>query len=76
MNCAPLLADLFLYSYESEFLDSMIRGGHRKLATTPDKNLEKKVYVTVFSLLFPSKLTTANTFTPLARYNVVHVNYF
>ena len=30
-NCAPLLADLFLYSYESEFLDN-IRGGHRKLA--------------------------------------------
>ena len=32
MNCAPLLADLFLYSYESEFLDNMKRGGHRKLA--------------------------------------------
>ena len=31
-NCAPLLADLFLYSYESEFLDNMIRGRHRKLA--------------------------------------------
>ena len=31
-NCAPLLADLFLYFYESEFLDNMIRGGHRKLA--------------------------------------------
>ena len=33
-NCAPLppLADLFLYSYESEFLDSTIRSGHRKLA--------------------------------------------
>ena len=31
-NCAPLLADLFLYSYESEFLDNMIRGGHRKRA--------------------------------------------
>ena len=31
-NCAPLLADLFLYSYESEFLDNMIRGGHRELA--------------------------------------------
>ena len=28
----PLLADLFLYSYESEFLDNMIRSGHRKLA--------------------------------------------
>ena len=22
-NCAPLLADLFLYSYESEFLDNI-----------------------------------------------------
>ena len=31
-NCAPLLADLFLYSYESELLDNMIRSGHRKLA--------------------------------------------
>ena len=30
MNCVPLLADLFLYSYESEFLDNMIRSGHRK----------------------------------------------
>ena len=24
-NCAPLLADLFLYSYENEFLDKLIR---------------------------------------------------
>ena len=30
-NCAPLLADLFFYSYESEFLDSMVRSGHRDL---------------------------------------------
>ena len=30
-NCAPLLADL-LYSYENDFLDNMIRSGHRKLA--------------------------------------------
>ena len=29
-NCAPLLADLFLYSNESEFLDSMIRSVHRR----------------------------------------------
>ena len=28
----PLLADLFLCSYGSEFLDNIIRGGHRKLA--------------------------------------------
>ena len=25
-NCAPLLADLFLYSYENEFLDKLIKG--------------------------------------------------
>ena len=30
-NCAPLLADLFLHSYENEFLDNMIRSGHRRL---------------------------------------------
>ena len=30
-NCAPLLADLFLYSYENEFLDNMIRSSHRRL---------------------------------------------
>ena len=31
-NCAPLLANLFLYSSESEFLDSLVRNGHRRLA--------------------------------------------
>ena len=32
INCAPLLADLFLYSYENEFLDKLVREGKRKLA--------------------------------------------
>ena len=31
-NCAPYQADLFLYSYESDFLDNLIRSGQRKLA--------------------------------------------
>ena len=31
-NCAPLLADLFLYSYENEFLDKLIKEGKRTLA--------------------------------------------
>ena len=31
-NCTALLADLFLYSYENEFLDNTIRIGHRRLA--------------------------------------------
>ena len=31
-NCAPSLADLFLYSYENEFLDKLVKEGKRKLA--------------------------------------------
>ena len=31
-NCVQLLADLFLYSYENEFLDSKFRSGHKRLA--------------------------------------------
>ena len=31
-NCAPLLADLFLYSNENEILDKLIKEGERKLA--------------------------------------------
>ena len=31
-NCAPLLADLFLYSYDNQFLDKLIKEGNRKLA--------------------------------------------
>ena len=31
-SCAPLLADLFLCSYENEFLDKFIKKGKRKLA--------------------------------------------
>ena len=31
-NCAPLLADLFLYSYEAEFMQSLIKKGERQLA--------------------------------------------
>ena len=31
-NCAPILADLFLYSYKNEFLDKLVKEGKRKLA--------------------------------------------
>ena len=31
-NCAPLLPDSFLYSYENEFLDKLVKEGKRKLA--------------------------------------------
>ena len=31
-NCAPLLADLFLYSYEADFIQNLIKEGNRNLA--------------------------------------------
>ena len=31
-NCAPLLADLFLYSYEAEFIKTLIKSGKQHLA--------------------------------------------
>jgi hypothetical protein len=31
-NCAPLLADLFLYSYEAEFVQKLLRDNNKKLA--------------------------------------------
>ena len=32
-NCAPLLADIFLYSYETEFIHSLVSEGKRYLAS-------------------------------------------
>ena len=31
-NCAPLLADLFLYSYEAEFIQGLLKKSKKKLA--------------------------------------------
>ena len=39
-NCAPLLADLFLYSYENKFLDKLIKEAKESL-------LESSIYQTV-----------------------------
>ena len=32
-NCAPLLADIFLYSYEADFMQSLLSTGKKKLAS-------------------------------------------
>ena len=31
-NCAPLLADLFLYSYEAQFIQELLKKDEKKLA--------------------------------------------
>ena len=41
MNCAPLLADLFLYSYESEFLQNIVE----------DKKIHKEPLVSLTGIL-------------------------
>ena len=33
-NCAPLLADVFLYSYEAEFIQKLLKRGDKKLASS------------------------------------------
>ena len=78
-NCAPLLADLFLYSYENEFLDNMIRSGHRRLAKS--FNLcyryiddlivfNNKKFLDYLNEIYPSQLTVekANKSDHLADY--------
>ena len=71
-NCAPLLTDLILYSYESEFLDNMIRGGHRKLARSFNLRyryiddlivFNNKTFGDYVKEIYPSQLTVekANT---------------
>ena len=78
-NCAPLVADLILYSYESEFLDNMIRGGHRKLARsfnlcyryTDDLIVfNNKKFGDYVKEIYPSQLTVekADTSDDLANY--------
>ena len=32
-NCAPVLADIFLYSYEAEFIQSLLSAGKKRLAS-------------------------------------------
>ena len=32
-NCAPLLADIFLYSYEAELIQSLLSTGRKRLAS-------------------------------------------
>ena len=47
-NCAPLRADIFLYSYEAEFIQTLIRSGKRHLAKS--LNFTYRYIDDVFSL--------------------------
>ena len=78
-SCALLLVDHFLCSYENEFLDNMIRSGHRRLATsfnlwyryTDDLIVfNNKKFLDYLKEIYPSQLTVekANKSDHLADY--------
>ena len=69
-NCAPLLVDLFLCSYESEFLDKLVKEGKRKLARkfnlsfhyTDDLiSFNNKRFKEFISDIYPKELTISET---------------
>ena len=82
-KCAPLLANLFLYSYENEFPDNMIRGGHTRLARsfnlcyryTDDLIVfNNKKFLDYLKEIYPSQLTVekASKKDHLADYLISH----
>ena len=69
-NCAPLLADLFLYSCESEFLDKLVKEGKRKLARKFNLSyryiddlisFNNKRFKEFISDIYPKELTISET---------------
>ena len=69
-KCAPLLADLFLYSYENECLDKLIKEGKRKLATKFNLSyryiddfisVNNKRFKEFISDIYPKELTISET---------------
>ena len=69
-NCAPLLADLFLYSYENEFLDKLVKEGKRKLARKFNLSYQyiddlisfnNKRFKEFISDIYPKELTISET---------------
>ena len=78
-NCAPLLADLFLYSYENELLDKLIKEGKRKLARKFNLSyryiddlisFNNKRFKEFTSNIYPKEVTISETteFTSIASY--------
>ena len=69
-NCAPLLADLLLYSYESELLDKLVKEGKRKLARKFNLSycyiddliaFNNKILKEFISDIYPKELTISET---------------
>ena len=82
-NCAALLADLFLYSYENEFLHNMIISGHRRLTRSFNLCYRYIDYLIVFNNkkfldylkeIYPSQLLTPPQ--SCCSYSILHLKLF
>ena len=69
-NCAPLMADLFFYSYENEFLDKLVKEGKRKLARKFNLSyryiddlisFNNRRFKELISNIYPKELTISET---------------
>ena len=69
-NCAPLLAHLFLYSYEHELLDKLVKEGKRKLARKSNLSyryiddlisFNNKRFKEFISDIYPKELSVSET---------------
>ena len=66
-NCSPFLAYLFLYSYENEVLDKLIKEGKRKIASLSYCYIDdlisfnNKRFKEFISDIYPKELTISET---------------
>ncbi|KAK3083072.1 hypothetical protein FSP39_013191 [Pinctada imbricata] len=69
-NCAPLLADIFLYSYEAEFIQSLVSEGKRYLASEYNftyryiddvLSINNPKFADYLSSIYPSELEVKET---------------
>ena len=85
-NCAPLLADLFLYSYEAEFVQSLVKQGNRTLAKMFNLtfryiddvlSLNNKLFSDFLHRIYPSELQIKDTTDTLnsASYLDLHLEH-
>ena len=66
-HCAPLLADLFLYSYEAEFVQSLLQAGkkhlaHRSISYIDDVlSLKNTKFAEYLEFIYPRELEIKET---------------
>ena len=58
-NCAPLLADIFLYSYEADFIQSLLLTGKKQLASR--FNLTYPEFENYLGQMYPAEPETKDT---------------